>query len=151
MSAFRRRYRLVLGLLILVSDCWECISNSNIIKDRKVGNFPKRRKGEEPRCAYRNSLILSLDSEALGRWEDKKDIVLSWDASDRMSDADVGMTEYAKRKHSGTGGIMKTTWSGGPDLSHGCARASTDNKRDRLPRARDTEARWTSGDSHQSN
>ena len=57
------------------------------------------------------SRILELDYESLHRWEDRKETVLAWDASDRMSDRDIGMTQYAKRKRGGTGGIIKATWS----------------------------------------
>jgi len=66
--------------------------------------------------------IASLDREASKRWHEKKDEVLQWEDSPRLSDKEVGIREYVRRKkkgkgrgkgqkRKGTGGILKAMWS----------------------------------------
>jgi tRNA pseudouridine13 synthase len=60
--------------------------------------------------------IASLDREASRRWNEKKDDVLQWEDSPRISDRHIGISEYVlkkkRKKHSkGTGGILKASWS----------------------------------------
>ena len=58
--------------------------------------------------------IALLDREASRRWEDKREAVLAWEDSPRLSDYEVGIREYAKRQkqgQKGTGGMLKASWS----------------------------------------
>ena len=60
--------------------------------------------------------IASLDREAASRWREKKDFVLSWEDSPRLSDRAIGIREYVRRarkgrRSKGTGGLLKASWS----------------------------------------
>jgi hypothetical protein len=58
--------------------------------------------------------IASLDREASRRWSEKKADVLAWEDSPRLSDDQVGIREFVrrkKRKGKGTGGTLKASWS----------------------------------------
>ena len=57
------------------------------------------------------SAIRCLDVEAARRWEDKAEAVLGWDTSARISDEDIGVTEFVRPRRKGTGGILKAKWS----------------------------------------
>jgi hypothetical protein len=104
---------MILITLLLLSELLDSVGNANgfceIAKKFEAGES-KQNPGILS-LNHDKSHILSLDHEASTRWDDRQDVVLGWDASDRLSDSDVGMTEYAKRKRSGTGGTIKTTWS----------------------------------------
>ena len=58
--------------------------------------------------------ISLLDREAATRWDEKRDAVLGWEDSPRLSDHDVGIREWvrsAERRQRGTGGMLKASWS----------------------------------------
>jgi hypothetical protein len=107
--------------LLLVSEFLESSGTADgcceIGKKIEVGEL---RPKQNPRILSRilgfivnddKSQILSLDHKASTRWDDRQNAVMGWDESERLSDSDVGMTEYAKRKRSDTVETTKTTWS----------------------------------------
>lgn len=62
-------------------------------------------------ASFSDSPLASLDIETSRRWVEKRDQVLSWEMGDRLSDEEVGITEYVTKKNKGTGGILKSRWS----------------------------------------
>jgi hypothetical protein len=55
---------------------------------------------------------LLLDSECMNRWNEKKSIVSAVrDIPERMSDDEIGMTEFVNKKLKSIGGIIRSTWS----------------------------------------
>jgi hypothetical protein len=59
------------------------------------------------------NMLHSLDAECATRWNEKKSFLMAnaVDMKERMSDEEIGMTEFVNKKIKSIGGIMRTTWS----------------------------------------
>jgi hypothetical protein len=55
--------------------------------------------------------LVSLDAECATRWNEKKTSLTKVDDKERMSDEEIGMTEFVNKKLKSIGGTMRSTWS----------------------------------------
>ena len=57
--------------------------------------------------------LISLDAECAIRWNEKKASVIANVGvnKERMSDEEIGMTEFVNKKLKSIGGVMRSTWS----------------------------------------
>ena len=53
----------------------------------------------------------SLDNECIKRWNEKKLTMSEENIKERMSDTEIGMTEFVNKKMKSIGGIIRSTWS----------------------------------------
>jgi hypothetical protein len=56
--------------------------------------------------------LISLDAECASRWNEKKSSLTKVDdKKERVSDEEIGMTEFVNKKLKSIGGTIRTTWS----------------------------------------